>query len=159
VKVVKVVFANRYFCPDYSATSQLLSDLAFFLAAEGREVYVFTSRQRYDQPNATLAPKETVQVVSLHRIRTSSLGQVSLVGRVVDYLTFYSSKELFLRTLVNPGDVIVAKTDLPLISIVAAAVGCPRRMRPAGGKCSKDLRIGISNAICVCRLGAPNQEN
>ena len=31
----RIVFVNRYFFPDHSATSQLLSDLAFHLAALG----------------------------------------------------------------------------------------------------------------------------
>jgi hypothetical protein len=46
-----MVFVNRYFHPDYSATSQLVSDLAFELAASGSTVHVITSRQRkvYDR--------------------------------------------------------------------------------------------------------------
>jgi hypothetical protein len=31
----KIIFVNRYFFPDHSATSQILSDLAFNLAADG----------------------------------------------------------------------------------------------------------------------------
>ncbi|MGP1680246.1 MAG: hypothetical protein ACTS6J_24200 [Burkholderiales bacterium] len=46
--VPRIVFLNRYFYPDHSATSQMLSDLAFFLAGAGVEVCVVTSCQRYD---------------------------------------------------------------------------------------------------------------
>jgi colanic acid biosynthesis glycosyl transferase WcaI len=46
---VKIVFLNRYFLPDYSATSQLFSDFAFHLASQGREVHVIRSRRRYDE--------------------------------------------------------------------------------------------------------------
>jgi len=35
---MRVIFLNRYFYPDHSATSQMLSDLAFFLAGAGIEV-------------------------------------------------------------------------------------------------------------------------
>jgi hypothetical protein len=42
---VKIVFLNRYFFPDHSATSQLLSDVAFHLAEAGHEVHVICSRQ------------------------------------------------------------------------------------------------------------------
>ena len=49
----KVVFVNRFFHPDHSATSQILSDLAFFLAGEGCDVGVVTSRLRYDAADAT----------------------------------------------------------------------------------------------------------
>ena len=35
---MRVVFVNRYFHPDHSATSQMVSDLAFHLASRGWEV-------------------------------------------------------------------------------------------------------------------------
>jgi colanic acid biosynthesis glycosyl transferase WcaI len=48
----RVIFLNRFFFPDHSATSQLLSDLAFHLAGAGIETHVITSRQLYDEPDA-----------------------------------------------------------------------------------------------------------
>jgi len=50
----KVVFVNRYFHPDESATSRMLSDPAFRLARLGISVAVVTSRQLYDDPQADL---------------------------------------------------------------------------------------------------------
>ena len=50
----RIIFLNRFFFPDHSATSQILSDLAFHLASSGREVHVVASRQRYDDPLARL---------------------------------------------------------------------------------------------------------
>jgi hypothetical protein len=49
-----IYFINRYFHPDHSATSQMLSDLAFDLAALGHDVRVIRSRQIYDEPQARL---------------------------------------------------------------------------------------------------------
>src|SRR5881398_1614919 len=46
---MRIVFVNRYFYPDHSATSQMLADLAFHLASRGWEVGVITSRLRYEQ--------------------------------------------------------------------------------------------------------------
>jgi glycosyltransferase involved in cell wall biosynthesis len=46
---------------------------------------------------------------------------MSLIGRAVDYLTFYASVTACLLRLLAAGDVVVAKTDPPLISVVAAA--------------------------------------
>ena len=40
---MKLIFINRFFYPDLSATSQLLSDLAFALASEGAPVHVITN--------------------------------------------------------------------------------------------------------------------
>jgi colanic acid biosynthesis glycosyl transferase WcaI len=67
--------------------------------------------------------------VEIHRIWTSRFGRGSLLGRTADYVTFYLSAGWRLIRLVGPGDVIVAKTDPPLISIVAALVTRLREAR------------------------------
>ena len=114
---MRICFINRYFHPDHSATSQMLSDLAFFLAGRGHEVAVITSRQRYDAPDARLAAEEHVNGVAVHRVWTSRFGREFLPGRAVDYLTFYLSTAWRLLRLVGRGDVVVAKTDPPMISV------------------------------------------
>ena len=116
---MKIVFLNRYFYPDYSATGQLLSDLAFRLAADGRSVHVITSRQRYDVPGAGLLARETVRGVVIHRVWTSRFGRGNLLGRAFDYLTFYVSTFLALIGTISRGDVVVSKTDPPLLSLIA----------------------------------------
>jgi len=119
---VKIVFLNRYFFPDHSATSQMLSDLAFHLATHGQLVHVITSRQRYDDPAAALPRFEVVRGVAVHRVWTSRFGRDRLPGRALDYLTFYLSAATRLAGLLRKGDVVVAKTDPPLISVPAAFV-------------------------------------
>jgi hypothetical protein len=52
--VARVLFINRYFHLDLSATSQMFSDLAFALAARGEAVWEVTSRQRYEAPGERL---------------------------------------------------------------------------------------------------------
>ncbi|MEX2164522.1 MAG: glycosyltransferase family 4 protein [Sulfuricaulis sp.] len=120
--VAKIIFLNRYFFPDHSATSQLLTDLAFDLASRGREVHVITSRQRYDEPGARLPPQETIRGVTVHRVWTSTFGRGRLAGRTLDYLTFYLSAGWALFRLARAGDVVVSKTDPPLLSLVAGPV-------------------------------------
>jgi len=119
---VTTVFLNRYFFPDHSATSQLLTDLAFFLAREQGQVNVVTSRQRYDDAKAGLAPVQTVGGVVIHRVWTTCFGRGRLGGRALDYLTFYTSAAWRLFRLLRPGDVVVAKTDPPLLSVIAAPI-------------------------------------
>jgi glycosyltransferase involved in cell wall biosynthesis len=121
----RVIFLNRFFFPDHSATSQVLSDLAFHLAASGREIHVIASRQRYDEPNALLPIEETISGVHVHRITSTRFGRGKLVGRAFDYISFYASLRNALLDLAKPGDIIVAKTDPPLLSI--AAIGPARR--------------------------------
>lgn len=117
---MRVVFLNRYFFPDHSATSQLLSDIAFYLAARGHEVHVLSSRQLYDAPEASLASFEQVQGVWVHRVWTSHFGRTNLAGRAADYLSFYVTATLKLLSLADSSTVVVAKTDPPLISITAS---------------------------------------
>ena len=56
------------------------------------------------------------------RVWTTRFGRQNLLGRTLDYLTFYFSAAWSLFALATPGDIVVAKTDPPLISVVAAIV-------------------------------------
>jgi len=119
---MKIVFVNRYYAPDHSATSQMVTDLATALAAGGADVQVVTSRQRYDDPAASLPRFELIRGVSVDRVYSTTFGRTSLPGRALDYLSFYIAAFLRLLRLVKRGDVIVAKTDPPLISVPAGWV-------------------------------------
>jgi colanic acid biosynthesis glycosyl transferase WcaI len=116
----RVVFVNRYFYPDESATAQLLADLAFGLAARGMDVHIVCSRQLYDAPEAPLGALETVRGVVIHRLWTTRFGRRRLWGRAFDYASFYVACAVTLIKLLQARDIVVAKTDPPLISIVAA---------------------------------------
>lgn len=118
----RVIFINRYFAPDISATSQMLSELCFALVPRGFRVVVLTSRSAYDAPATSLPPRETLQGVDVHRVWTTRFGRGSLAGRACDYLSFYLSALVALLLLARRGDVVVAKTDPPLVSVVAAVV-------------------------------------
>jgi glycosyltransferase involved in cell wall biosynthesis len=120
----RVIFINRFFFPDHSATSQILSDLAFHLAATGREVHVITGSQVYDDPRASLPAHEIIRGVCVHRVASTRFGRVGLFGRAVDYGSFYLSAWHGLAGLARRDDIVVAETDPPLISVVAmTAVG------------------------------------
>ena len=114
---MRVVFVNRYFAPDHSATSQMASDLAFHLASRGWEVGAITSRQRYDEPRARLLAREDVHGVRVIRVWSTRFGRAGLLGRAIDYLTFYASAFFAIR---RERGVVVAMTDPPLMSVVAA---------------------------------------
>jgi len=124
---LKVVFANRFFHPDHSATSRMLSGIAFGLAAGGMKVHVVTSRQLYEDAAASLPASEAVDGVTVHRVWTTSFGRAGLLGRFADYLTFHLFATLKLLKMVAPGDVVIAMTDPPLISVCAALAAKLRR--------------------------------
>jgi glycosyltransferase involved in cell wall biosynthesis len=122
---LKVVFVNRFFWPDISATSQLLTELAEFIATHGHEVHVIASRSRYDG-GAPLAARDSFHGVQIHRVRTSRFGRRS-IGRVFDYLSFYAAATVAAFCIVRRGDVLVAKTDPPMLSVPLAMVCGARR--------------------------------
>lgn len=126
---MKLIFVNRYFHPDHSATAQLLSDLAFDLAGEGHDVHVVTSRGCYDDPSAGLPRREDIRRVRVHRVAGTRFGRVRLRGRLIDYLTFHMTAMLALWRLARPGDLVVAKTDPPLLAVSALPVA---RLRGVG---------------------------
>lgn len=119
---MRVVFINRFFFPDHSATSQLLTDVTFHLARAGYEVAVVTSRQAYDNPLTLYPARATEHGVRVVRIWSTRFGRRHLLGRTLDYVTFYASALWNLFALTGRDDVIVAKTDPPLISVLAAIV-------------------------------------
>jgi colanic acid biosynthesis glycosyl transferase WcaI len=118
VAVPRVIFVNRFYAPDESATSQMLSDLAEALARSGMEVEVFCSRQLYGDAGADLPATEVLRGVSVRRLAATRFGRKSLVGRAIDYATFYIGATEYLLTHVRRGDVLVVKTDPPLLSLV-----------------------------------------
>ena len=145
---VKLLFLNRFFYPDHSATSQMLSDVAFGLAQRGYTVCVITSRQSYDAPGDTLRTREMINGVTVYRIWTSRFGRLKLFGRTIDYATFYLSAAWRLWRLARSGDVVIAKTDPPMLTIIAAPVCRLRGARLVGWlqdifpETAEALRIG-----------------
>lgn len=125
----RITFVNRYFYPDHSATAQMLYDLTQRLVAEGFEVGVICSRQLYQDSKAGLLPEENIKGVKVYRVKTTSFGRNGLVGRAIDYASFYFSAGLKLFQITRSGDVLVAKTDPPLVSVVVGMVAFLRRAK------------------------------
>jgi colanic acid biosynthesis glycosyl transferase WcaI len=125
----RLIFVNRYFFPDHSATSQILSDLTFHLAASGNDVHVITSKQIYDEPDADLPSRENVNRVNVHRVTSTRFGRTVLPGRALDYLSFYYSARRRFGEIVRAGDVAVVKTDPPLLSVALAPIARRRGAR------------------------------
>ncbi|MGA9754697.1 MAG: glycosyltransferase family 4 protein [Desulfobaccales bacterium] len=105
---------DRYFWPDESAVSLLLTDLAEDLQAIGHEVHVFTSRQLYNQPQAKLPEEQIWHGVKIHRLRTSCFGRRHFWLRLVDALTFHLALHAANKLIVKP-DAWFVMTEPPLI--------------------------------------------
>lgn len=126
---MKIIFVNRYFYPDHSATSQLLTELAFDLAKLGFNIHVLTSRLIYDDNSEKLSAHEMINSIHILRIWTSRFGRKNLIGRSIDYLTFYVSCAINLFRISSRNDLIIAKTDPPLISEVVSIIARLKRAK------------------------------
>lgn len=124
----RVVFVNRFYWPDHSATAQILTDLATGLAAQGWAVTVIASRLRYDG-GPRLAARELDAGVSIHRVPTTRFGRNVLIGRAIDYASFYLTAMAAAARILRRGDILVAKTDPPLLQVPLAPVARLRGAR------------------------------
>lgn len=127
--MTKLIFVNRFYAPDHSATAQILTDLCEYLAVNGHDVHVVTSAASFEDPEARLPPRELRNGVSVTRVGTTRFGRGTIVGRLVDYLSFFVTTTFALARMVSAGDVVVAKTDPPLISVPCAIVAQVKRAR------------------------------
>ena len=149
----RVILLNRFFSPDQSATSQFASDLATDLASRGHDVHVITSRQLYEDSQAGLPSQETLRGVRVHRVTTTHFGRSKLIGRAVDYLSFYATAWRTLLEVTRPGDVLVAMTDPPLISLIALQVA--NRQRAYLVNWLQDIYPEVAVALNVPLLKGP----
>jgi len=145
-----LIFINRFFYPDEVATSLMLSDLAFALAQQGRNVTVITSRLNHGDPSVQYPAYEKLKGVTVHRVWTSRFGRANLLGRAFDYLSFYLSAFFCLLRLVYKGDIVVAKTDPPIVSVVAQ-LAC----RLKGGKQINWLQDVFPEAVVALGMRLP----
>ena len=117
---MRTIFVNRYFHPDQSATSRMVSALAFGLARQRNAVTVLTSRARHDSAETLLAAREICSGVDVVRLSTSRFGRRTLPGRAVDDLSFHLAAFAWLARNARRDDVVVVCTDPPLIPLTSA---------------------------------------
>ena len=117
----KIIFVNRFYCPDQSATSQLLTDLTTKLDFDSNvEIVVITSRRVMSDPNICLNAEDIVDGVNVKRVYTTNFGKKVLIGRLLDFFFFYITSFFMLLRIANKNDVVVVKTDPPLISVTSS---------------------------------------
>lgn len=154
----RVVFVNRYFAPDHSATSQMLSDLAFHLASVGQDVCVVACNETYDSGKASAANKslpmeETIAGVRVRRVRSGGFGRANLLARAADYFVLYFALAFAALRELRPGDRLVVMTDPPLLSI---PLGLVARWRKAVlVNWLQDLYPEVASELGVPLLGGP----
>lgn len=101
------------FWPDEAATAQLLTDLATALAARDWDVHVIAAGEGAAEFSG----------VTIHRTGAESAGRLARYGK------FILGARRQLASLVRPGDVVVVKTDPPLLAVAVTALAKSRGAR------------------------------
>ena len=147
----RLLLVNQHYYPDVASTGQHLTDLAEHLAREGYAVEVLTGRGRYIAGKMDAPAHEIRNGVAITRLRTTSFGRSSHVGRLVDYLSFYVR---VLATLIfGPRrDGVVFLTTPPLLGFLGAIARLVRGQRY--GVWSMDLHPDAEVASGMLREGS-----
>ncbi len=127
--MTRILLLNRFAPPDPSPTARLLGDLAARLAAAGHAVTVLAGRLGYDDPKTRPAATEIRRGVRIRRLPTTRFGRRRLLGRAADYASFYTTAFFAMLAELRPGDVLVVKTDPPLLCLSAALAARLRAAR------------------------------
>ena len=149
----KIIFVNRFAWPDHSATAQILTQVSEALANAGHDVHIIASRAHYSGGGAELPALETHAGVTIHRTWTSRFGRANLVGRALDYMSFYASSFFSVLRHAHGKDLVIAKTDPPLLGVT---IGLAARLKGAArANWLQDLYPEVAAALDVSLAKGP----
>lgn len=121
---MRILLLNQFFWPDASATSQLLTDLARSLAAEGHDVTAISSGAGGYAVTDTPAGAPAVRSL---RVKALPFGR-GTVGRLLSYATFYATAAW--RGLRLPRQhVVLTLTTPPLLPLLGTLLKTVRGSR------------------------------
>ncbi len=131
-----IVFFNRAYFPEVSATSQLLTELTEGLAREhGCQISVVagmpqgTPSKGWQPPKGWgIVRKERAGQILILRAWGTRWSKRTLLGRIANYLTYFASS-CWATLHLNRPDVVIALTDPPVVGLAALLAahrfGCP----------------------------------
>jgi colanic acid biosynthesis glycosyl transferase WcaI len=125
---MRLLFINRYFYPDISATAQLLAELAEDLVLNGESVTVITGNTAYTDRSSRLARHEYYKGICIIRVGFTRFGRTHTLGRLADYLSFWIAA--FVAAIrAKHQHCLVVLSDPPLLSLLAAVVGMVKSVK------------------------------
>jgi glycosyltransferase involved in cell wall biosynthesis len=117
---MRLVFINRFFYPDGSATALMLADLVEGLAPLRLEMHVITGRATHTPGASETATDFPATRLSVTRLPHLGAGHQSIAGRLVNFAVFYAALIVAGMARIRRGDIVICLTDPPLVGIVAA---------------------------------------
>ena len=128
---MKVVILNQYYVPDVASTGHLLFELAENIAKQGAEVSVITCRPSYG-PKETWqeCPKEEYKSgVHVKRMWTTRYSKDSIIGRIINSITFLIPLAVFHVLPRRKGEVYLYTTNPPYLGFVGAFISLIKKHR------------------------------
>jgi colanic acid biosynthesis glycosyl transferase WcaI len=89
-------------------------------------VHVVCGDNLYADPGKRLRKEEILDGVHVHRVSGGRFGRSGLAGRAVDYIGLYASLRKRVSALLKAGDILIVKTDPPLLTIPLAGLARKR---------------------------------
>lgn len=112
---MKLVFINRFFHPDQSATALMLGDLLAGIDRTAHECLVIASSSIHTHGDDV--DDELPQYITVKRTWGLAQGGSSLAARLVNFVLFYLGVLTIGMRQIGRGDLVVCLTDPPLISV------------------------------------------
>ena len=117
-KPTSLLFVNQHYFPDVASTGQHLTDLLEHLASDGFDVEVFPSRGKYLAGSMEVPLRETRNGVKIWRVRHTTFGRGTHLGRLVDYASYYVQVLYRILTHGTRYDGVVFLTTPPLLVVI-----------------------------------------
>jgi glycosyltransferase involved in cell wall biosynthesis len=127
-RATRLLLVNQHYYPDVASTGQHLTDLAEHLVQDGFSVEVLTGRGKYVAGLVEAPATEVRNGVRIRRLRTTTFGRKSHLGRVIDYLSFYV-RVLVTLVFSRRRDGVVFLTTPPLLGFLGAIARVLRGQR------------------------------
>jgi glycosyltransferase involved in cell wall biosynthesis len=127
---VKILVISQVYWPDSSSVSQHLTDLAEDLVERGHDVQVISSRRGYENPSIRYEKEQVHKGVRVRRIWHTGFGKKSVIGRILDFLSFNSFMffKLFgIRS--REYDLLIGLTVPPLVSFIGILAARAKGMK------------------------------
>lgn len=127
--MTRLIFINRFFYPDQSATAMMLTDLVCSLESHFDDIHVVTSGASYtgdlgDTDVEAKAPKAVV-----HKAPALASHGSGLLKRIINYLAFFAATTIVLLKIARGDAIVICLSDPPLIGVIVQRLCGWRRMR------------------------------
>ena len=117
---MRLLFINRFFHPDESATALMLTDLVEGLSPLSIDMHVITAAAAYTPGGDASLDTFLAGKVGVTRLPSLPFSHGSLAGRALNFLAFYCCLIVVGLAQLRRGDIVICLTDPPMVGIAAA---------------------------------------